>query len=184
MKRRLTSAAAILGSAILFAPLAQADNSYSRSGYSYDNYHRVAAVKVQREPVRLKVKYRLNGDGSVPLRRLIQNEYNIDTRDYDLQRVSIRSKQRRDACVDLHVGHRTSGVRNLREGVTRIDAPRARGNAPWTLHFADARVREINVLLVPKQNVAYSDRGFKRDRGYNSGYAFGGNGYSRRNRAW
>lgn len=177
MKPRLAIAATVLGTAVAIAGAAQANDSFPRTGSGYDNYHRAVTAKSYSEPVRLQVKYRLNGHGSVPLRRLIASKYNIDTRNYDLRSVSVRSKQRRDACADLQIGHRSSGSVYLREGVTRIDAPRARGEVPWTLHVADARVRQISVVLVPKHDLAYSDRGR-----YNSGYAFqssGRTGFSR-----
>lgn len=174
MKRRLTTILAVcLGSGLAIGSAAHANDSYSRAGFSADNYHSAVSNRFHREPLRLSVRVKLNGNGSLPLRRLISREHNIDTRNYDLRSVSVRSKQRRDACADLQVGHRSSGAVYLREGTTRIHAPSARGQVPWTLHVADARVRRISVELVPKQNRVLSDR---RDpsynSGYNSGYAF------------
>ena len=174
MNRRLVTAlSAVLGIGLAFASTAQANDRFSRDGFNTNRFNDARVARAHREPVQLRVKLRLNGHGSVGLRRLISREHNIDTRDYDLRTVSVRSKQRRDACAELYIGNRSTGVINLREGVTRFDAPRVRGEVPWTLQVADARVREVRVVLVPKERRHFTQR---IDRSSRSGFALNNSG--------
>ena len=174
MNRRLVTVLSTgLGIGLAVASTAQANDRFSRDGFNGNRFNDARITRAHREPVQLRVKLRLNGHGSVGLRRLISREHNIDTRGYDLRTVSVRSKQRRNACAELFIGQRSTGLRNLHEGVTRFDAPRVRGDAPWTLQVADARVREVRVVLVPKERRHFTQRDDRLNR---SGFALNNSG--------
>ncbi|NOX52662.1 MAG: hypothetical protein GXP16_19330 [Gammaproteobacteria bacterium] len=66
--------------------------------------------------------------------------------------MSIRNKARHYAAANLRTGRHSTGVVDLRRGVTTIAAPHGRNNnGRWILDVESARVRGITVVLEPKR---------------------------------
>ncbi|MEM7080634.1 MAG: hypothetical protein AAF513_18600 [Pseudomonadota bacterium] len=168
MKLRHLLTTAATAAALLFgASSAWADRYEDHRYNDYRGYKGAYGYDYQR-PLKLRMKVRADGNRTFSLRRMLQDRYGINTRDYRIESVAIRNKARHYACADLSVGRRSSGVIDLPRGVTHIYAT-GRGNGAWKLNVENARVRAITVNLVPKHN-AY---GGKR-------YAHNGKRYAQR----
>lgn len=144
------------------AGVAHAQRTYDRWG---DSHHSNYGDRHDRyQPIQLNLRYKANGSQRIPLRRLIQSQHNIDTRDYRIRTVTIRNKARYDACADLRVGDRSTGPVYLQRGITTLNAPRGRSDGRWMLQVDAARVRGISIVLEPKRRHASFDR--RDDRRY------------------
>lgn len=167
MKLRLLITAATL---LLGATSAWGDR-YDRYGdYRYNDHrgYKNAYAYDHQRPLKLRMKVRADGNRSFPLRRMLEDRYGINTRDYRIESIAIRNKARHYACADLNVGKRSSGVIDLPRGVTHIYAP-GRGNGAWKLNVENARVRAITVNLVPKNRYAHNTKRYShQDYSYRS----------------
>lgn len=148
------------------------DSSYKRSRHTSDRRYADA------RPVTLRLRYDANGDGSIRLRRMLRNQHGIDSNDWRIRSVNIRNKTRRASCADLSVGGRSTGPVNLRRGITTIVAPRGRHDGRWVLNFENAKVRDVAVVLEPRNNRHATYRGLershKRDLSRHDDYAYRG----------
>ena len=136
-----------------------------------DRYDRRRDVRFgHRGPVTLQLDYNANGAGRVPLKRLLRDQYGIDSSEWRIRSVNVRNKSRYNACADLTVGGRSTGPVYLPRGTTTIAAPRGRSDGRWVLDFENAKVRDVAVTLVPRRGG--DDRGqrkyrpFERDDDY------------------
>lgn len=101
-------------------------------------------------PVTVRLNYDANGSGAIPLKRLLRDQHGINPNEWRLRSVNIRNRSRRDACADLSIGGRSTGVIDLRSGVTSISAPRTRSDGRWVLNYENAKVRDVAVILEPR----------------------------------
>ena len=133
---------------------------YEHHGYDRGRYLKHADHGYAR-PLSLSFKVRLNGDNRVQLRRLIEQRYGINTRDYVLRSVTVANKSRYGACAELVTGRTSTGPIDLRRGVTTLYGPEyGNGRGKWQLHLEDSRVRRIRVELEP----AYHQVGYRTDK--------------------
>jgi hypothetical protein len=105
-------------------------------------------------PLTLYTKVKVNGDYRIPLRRLIEEQHGINTRDYRIRSITVHNKARYPACADLQIGGRNTGSIDLNRGTTHINAPRGRPDGKWVLEVGAARVRGITIALEPRRQLA------------------------------
>ncbi len=101
-------------------------------------------------PITVRLRYDANGSGQIPLKRMLRDQHGIVPDDWRIRSVKVRNRTRRDARADLTVGGRTTGAVRLRRGITSIAAPRSRSDGRWVLGFDNAKVRDVAVILEPR----------------------------------
>ncbi len=101
----------------------------------------------QNQVVRLDLPVRIRGSERVHLRRLINQHYNIDLKNYRLRNVVFHNRSRRDGYAQLNVGRYSSRPVALYRGYHRISAPNSNGR--WTLDVENLRTKNIQVVLEP-----------------------------------
>ncbi|MEM7219474.1 MAG: hypothetical protein AAF515_13995 [Pseudomonadota bacterium] len=161
--------AALLTSLLVGAAPAMADSyEYRRDFDRFDRSHVKSDRHRDRRPISVDLDVRTDGTARIPLRRLLETQHGIDTDRWQIREVSISNKERYGACAELRIGDRATGPVDLRRGTTRIRAPRGYGDGRWTLMTENARVRDIDVVLEPRNSYAYERN--PRDRRYDRRY--------------
>ena len=137
--------------------------AYSPAGYGKHDRH----YSRYSQPLSLSFKVRLNGDSTVRLRRMIEDRYGIDTRQYRLRSVAVGNKARYGACAELITGRYSTGPIDLYRGSNQLHSA-AGQRGKWVLHLDDARVRRIRVELEP----LYQQHAYRRGGEYRRGYDY------------
>lgn len=142
-------------------------NVMARDWYAYDGYDDDGYSSYYDDaPIPLSMKIKINGQGRVGLRRLIERHHHIDTRNYRLRTVVVDNKATYPACAELSVGHRSSGVVDLQRGSTYIPVPRGSARGAWVLNVDAARLRRVHVELVPIRHGRGHDYSYRDKRDY------------------
>lgn len=134
------------------------NKKYNKKRYKQDIYNRHVDRGYSQQRIRLDIPVRVRGDGRLPLKRLLNQHYDIDLQDYRLVKVVVNNKNRYAAGAGLRVGNYRTGYVPLDRGRNHIRAPRQANWGRWVLNLDNVKTNNVRVVLAPRYQHAYKRR--------------------------